>query len=876
MKISLKIAAALLAMVMAAPTMPAEAQNMPAREHRALWLSAYLNSGWPSNALTSDYQVTFQRNFLKKKLAQFKDQNINVIYFHVRPNCDAMYKSSYEPWGHQVAGTRGGTPLADPFQMLLEEAHAVGIEVYAWLNPYRYSGTTNLYGGNNPLNYETSHPDWLVRNSKEIYLNPGIPEVTQRIVDVVTEIVTNYDVDGVVYDDYFYPSGMGADQDATQYSAYTKAGGTMSLADWRRNNINNMVKVVNKAIKKVKPYLPFGISPAGVACPPDIAKYGLTSVTGDWQYDKIFSDPMSWLNAGDIDFLSPQIYWPNRFSELSKWYGVAARHFDRHFYPSVTLSNIVNDKVAEYVRETNTARQANTYDANGMVFFHYGEFVNYNEKYGDKRLTFGQIMAQEVFQDKALTPIRTWEHVWAPKMVTNVAASGTTLTWDAVPGMRYTVYAFPESVGEAAFACQREYLQGISYTNSYEIPADMASGYKWAVCVYDRYGNEYSAVTAGGKTVTGTKATLTYPVNGESAPEIFTFKWNGTASRSRIEVSDKADMSHIIALFDAAGNTASSMNMPHLENGKTYYWRVRSIGTNMTDALSDVQSFKGGRISFTAPADKSTGVSATPTLTWTKVEVDQEVKHHMAIVDGSTEVYTYEGPANSVTVPAEVLRTGRTYTATLTTTVGSYETESEPITFTTVNRTDYTAPVFTNPASDGATIHVNEALTIEKWSGLASVTIYISTSKTSFGRTSYSVTLRDFETMTKALGEIKISGKALTDGKTYYCKTRAAYYVDNTTKNTADSPVVSFVYSGTEGVNDVTADTSAAAYIDSESILHTGCGACAVNVYTLAGAAVHYGVADAAGELSLQALPAGMYIVRLADANSSAIKWIKK
>ena len=103
-----------------------------------------------------------------------------------------------------------------------------------------------------------------MRNSKEIYLNPGIPEVTQRIVDIITEIVTNYDVDGVVYDDYFYPSGMGADQDATQYAAYTKGGGSMSLGDWRRNNINNMVNVVKKAIKKVKPYLPFGISPAGV------------------------------------------------------------------------------------------------------------------------------------------------------------------------------------------------------------------------------------------------------------------------------------------------------------------------------------------------------------------------------------------------------------------------------------------------------------------------------------------------------------------------------------------------------------------------------------------------------------------------------------
>lgn len=130
--------------------------------------------------------------------------------------------------------------------------------------------------------------------------------------------------------------------------------------------------------------------------------------------------------------------------------------------------------------------------------------------------------------------------------------------------------------------------------------------------------------------------------------------------------------------------------------------------------------------------------------------------------------------------------------------------------------------------------------------------------------------------MTKALGEIKIGGKNLLDGKTYYCKTRAAYYVDNSAKNTADSPVRSFVYSGTEGVNEVTADTEAAAYIDVESMLHTGCGACAVNVYTLAGAAVYYGVADTAGELSLEALPAGMYIVRLADANASAIKWIKK
>ena len=876
MKTTLKIAAALLALAVSVPATTAGAQTMPTREHRGLWLSPMLSSSWPSSPLTTEDMATFQRTYLKKKLSQFKDQNINIIYFHVRPNCDAMYKSSYEPWSRHVAGTRGGTPAEDPFQMVLEEAHAVGIEVYAWLNPYRYSSSTSPYGTGNPLDYENSHPDWLVKNSSYTYLNPGIPEVTQRIVDIVTEIVTNYDVDGVVYDDYFYPSGMGADQDATQYNAYTSAGGSMNLADWRRSNINNMVKAVKKAVKKVKPYVVFGVGPAGVACPPDTeSKYGISPVTGDWQYGSIYSDPLSWLNDGDIDFLSPQIYWPSRFDELSKYYSNVAQRFDRHVYPSVTLSEVSTHKTAEFIRETKRARQVYTYDASGMVFFHYGEFVNYTERYNGKRLTFGEILAQDPFREKALTPIRTWEYVWEPKMVSNVTISGTTLKWDAVPGMRYTVYAFPTSVGENAFACQREYLQGIVYTNSYEIPADMADGFNWAVCVYDRYGNEYSAVTVGGKANTGTAATLTFPINGEKAPEIFSFKWNGTASRYRVEVSDKADMGHIIALFDAVGNTASSTRLPHLEDGVTYYWRVRSVGTNMTDAVSAVQSFKGGRIAFTSPSDKATGVSATPTITWTKVDVAEEVSHRMAIIDGTTEAYVYEGPSNSVTVPEGALRTGRTYTAELTTTVGDYVSESEPITFTTANRTDYTAPGFTNPAADGATIHVNEGLAIEKWSGLASVTVYISTSK-SFGRTAYSVTLRDFETVTKNLGEIKVGGKALEDGKTYYCKTRAAYYVDNSTKNTADSPVRSFVYSSTEGVNDVVADTEADAYIDNDAVLHTGCGTCNVSVYTLAGAAVHYGTANADGELSLASLPCGMYIVRLADAGSTAIKWVKK
>ena len=873
MKLTLKIAAALLSLVMAAPA--ANAETQPTREHRGLWLSSFLSSSWPSAPITTSYQTTYQRNYIKKKMLEFKDQNINVIYFHVRANCDAMYRSSYEPWSSKAAGSRGGTPLADPFQILIDEAHAAGIEIYAWLNPYRYSSTSSLYGGDNPLNYETSHPDWLVRGADKIYLNPGIPEVTQRIVDIVSEIVTDYDVDGVVYDDYFYPSGMAADQDSKQYNAYTAAGGTMSLGDWRRSNINDMVKQVSKAIKSIKPYVAFGIGPAGVACPPDVtAKYGLPYVSGDWQYNSIFSDPLSWLNAGDIDFLSPQIYWPSRFDELSEWYGLVARRFDRHVYPSVTLSDINNVKAAEMIRETYKARKGNTYDTNGMVFFHYAEYVNYTEKYNDVRMSFGELLAQDPFVTKALTPVRTWENVWNPKMVENVALNGTQLTWTEVPGVRYTVYAYPESVGDNGFACQREYLQGISYTNSYIIPSDKISGYKWAVCVYDRYGNEYSAVTVGGTAGAGSKATLTFPVNGENAPEIFSFTWNGDASRYRIEVSDKADMSHIIALFDVAGNKASSMRLPHLVAGETYYWRVRSLGTNKTDALSDVQSFKGGRIAFTSPADKATGVSATPTLTWTNVGLD-DVKYTVNIIDGINTAYTYEGSTNSVTIPEGVLRTGRTYTATLSTTVEDYTTESESITFTTENRTDYTSPTFTNPAKDGDEIHNNQSLTMQPWSGMASVTVYISTSKT-FGRTAYSVTLRDFETSTKPLGDIKISGKALVDGTTYYCKTRGSYYVDNATKNCSDSPVMTFVYSATEGVNDITADTTSAAYIDSNATLHTGCGACSVSVYTLTGASAYYGTADVDGELSLASLPTGAYIVRVADSAATAIKWIKK
>lgn len=849
----------------------ASAQNTPQREHRAMWMTPYLSGNWPSSKITDDNAASVKR-VLVNRMAKFRNQNINTIYYHCRSNCDATYNSAYEPWSTTVSGQRGVAPAFDPFGFLLETAHENGIEVYAWLNPYRYC-TKGFYGAGE-LNYENSHPDWLLVKGQDAILNPGLEEVKQRIVDVVVDILTKYDVDGVIFDDYFYLNGTPMSADADLYAKYKDGGGNLSQADWRRANVNEMVHRVNAAIKATKPWVVFGIGPAGVSSPENIeTEYGLPAAPGlDWQYNGIYSDPLAWLKAGDIDFISPQIYWPSKFDALSEWWAKAALKFGRHCYPSIDITDITSMKYAEVAREIERTREVSPAETAGLVFFQYYNFVNYYETFDGKNRDLGTILGSDVWNTKALRPLHTWNKSTTPKMVTNVSNDGTTLTWDANDAKRYVVYKQPLNQTTAALT-----LEQVVYKNSYTLPKDAAE-YSWYVSAYDRYANLSAPLGVGATATVGTAPILTYPADGEAPVPLFSFKWSHSSTLKSyiVEVSDDADFGTILGTLYAEGDTqVSSAGLPTLVDGKTYYWRVRPVDVNCEHPVSNVRSFVAKPIAMTFPTASQTGIPVSPTLTWTAAvegaEYTVEISRSADML--SNEVLTATTTAPSYTIPDLVLNSGRQYYVRVTATKNGAQSKSAITPFTTVDVTDYTAPTLINPSANGQTLHVKETIRVAPWSGMTSVVINIAATNTFPVRSMYTATLNDFATESPELGKAKISGKPLENGKTYYLRARGAYQVTTSTspQYTDYTPTYTFVYSSEAGVGDITADT-ATTWLENGILLHVGDAVDTVTVYNLAGGLVASYEATAGMTIDLDNLTAGAYLVRAGQTTLKVVK----
>ena len=402
---------ALLAAVAASFVISA-ADVAPKREQRGMWMTAYLND-WPSGTITAS-NTPIMQNACRKMLDTMRVNHINVVYYHVRAMCDAMYNSAYEPWSSYVSGTRGVAPAFDPFEYLVQEAHKRGIEVYAWVNPYRYGHGSNLWG-QSELDYVYTHPEWLLTTSYETVLNPGIPEVRQRVVDVCKDILVKYDVDGLVFDDYFYnQDNPSFSLDADLYNAYKAGGGTMSQGDWRRENVNQMVKDVNDMVKTTKPWVRFGIGPAGVACSSQAVadQYGVEPSPGnDWQYNQIYSDPMAWVTRGTIDFLAPQVYWNTNstFIPVTTWWGKIAARFNRHIYISQWVPDEAGWTLDEFVKQGRVMRQAMAAGGNpGMVYFRYGTWRNKKEVIDGKVRQLRTWLKDSLYPTVALNPAPAW------------------------------------------------------------------------------------------------------------------------------------------------------------------------------------------------------------------------------------------------------------------------------------------------------------------------------------------------------------------------------------------------------------------------------------------------------------------------------------
>lgn len=292
-----------------APAASGPLPEPPPREWRAAWVATVANIDWPSRKGLS---AEAQQDEIRRLCDVAARTGLNALLLQVRTAADALYESALEPWSEVLTGTQGKAPGYDPLAVWLAEAHARGLELHAWFNPYRARHST-AKSAPADLHLSRTHPGWVKRYGDQLWVDPGEPGAAEHTLAVVRDLLTRYAVDGVHIDDYFYPypvqDAAKADldfPDDTSWQAYLAGGGSLARADWRRYNVNALVQQLYALVHEVRPGVRLGISPFGLPRP-ELRPAG---ITGFSQYDKLFADVELWLREGWLDYLAPQLYWP--------------------------------------------------------------------------------------------------------------------------------------------------------------------------------------------------------------------------------------------------------------------------------------------------------------------------------------------------------------------------------------------------------------------------------------------------------------------------------------------------------------------------------------------------------------------------------------
>ncbi|RCV50406.1 glycoside hydrolase family 10 protein [Marinitenerispora sediminis] len=295
--------------------------RFPKHEMRGAWIATVRNIDWPSEPGLSAQR---QQRELRERLDQASALGLNAVFLHVRPTADAVYRSEREPWARYLTGEQGGDPGYDPLEFAVEEAHARGLELHAWFNPYRVGWRDPDLENLTDDHPARRNPDWLIEYDDQGWLDPGNPEVRRWVSDTVLDVVERYDVDGVHFDDYFYPypaEGEEFDDDAS-WSAHR--GDHDDRGDWRRANVNALVADIHGRIQETKPWVRFGISPFGVWQNETSADSGSATRALE-SYSAIYADTRAWIQEGTVDYVVPQLYWYRGFEvadyeELVPWW----------------------------------------------------------------------------------------------------------------------------------------------------------------------------------------------------------------------------------------------------------------------------------------------------------------------------------------------------------------------------------------------------------------------------------------------------------------------------------------------------------------------------------------------------------------------------
>lgn len=463
----------------------------PKRELRGVWIATVANIDWPSSKNeTSRQQIDELKNIFQKLSAA----GINTVYFQVRTECDALYNSRYEPWSYWLTGKQGRAPepFYDPLEIAVEEAHSRGMEIHAWLNPLRVMKSDDNFtpAGNNIMNI---HPDWILKFGKFKMLNPGIPAVRNYVAQIVGDIIRRYNVDGIHFDDYFYPyTPKISNQDYKTFRRYNN--GIKNIDNWRRDNINRLVAEVHDTIESVSSKLKFGISPFGII----ENKYAGTR--GFEAYNILYCDPLNWIKHKTVDYLVPQLYWElgnasANYRDLLVWWASVSRGVGLYIgdYSTKMAAPGYKGDPRELEKELRLNRQI--IRVNGTVYYSAKSIVNNYSGFADS--------LKKYFKYPSLIPLMPGKDSIKPLQPDSVSGDvsfgGTVINWkkpgkasDGDTAFIFVVYKFGQfeniDLNDPAHILKIVPGNKCSYTDSKGITVPGESVY--AVTSVDNSGNE--------------------------------------------------------------------------------------------------------------------------------------------------------------------------------------------------------------------------------------------------------------------------------------------------------------------------------------------------------------------------------------------------
>lgn len=483
--------AILLASCGSSKVLTQQADPTPKREFRGAWI----HTVWQQNRY-QNLNSAAMRHYLANMVRQLDEAGINAVVFQVRPEADAFYKSSFEPWSRFMTGKQGKAPddpSFDPLAFMIDECHKRGMELHAWLNPYRVKSSLSAQLASNHIYWK--HPERFITYGNQMFFDPGLPENRSFICNVVYDIVSRYDVDAIHMDDYFYPypiAGTPFPDDRSFGLFAAKQGfGQHQRDDWRRNNVNLLIQQVKHTIRGVKPWVRFGISPFGIYRNKRNDPNGsLTS--GLQNYDDLYADIKLWVEKGWIDYNLPQLYWEighkaTDYTTLLDWWN--AHNSEKPLYIGQDIKRSMDkNELPLKIRQARERRFV------GGSCFWYGYQLLDNEQ------QVATLLKTNLHRAKSLIPAYTNMYKGRPSKVRKLADVYTEdmhfLTWEhnrqsgkPRTAQRFVVYRFRQ--GEAINTADATKIEQITPDNFFVLPYEQGRNtYTYVITALDAYWNE--------------------------------------------------------------------------------------------------------------------------------------------------------------------------------------------------------------------------------------------------------------------------------------------------------------------------------------------------------------------------------------------------